>query len=99
MRAKPWARTLKLQCTHSMDRSLSYKLLGDKPIPQESIVRIRLAEAMMNHRFTWTSDKISLAFADPGTMSALEHDASSHLPILGSGRVVVGKDDWNACLL
>lgn len=86
-----------------MGRTLHYKILSSRAIEWRLQREILLAQDMLNHRYTWTCEQISLQFHRepvwPHADSVLVAKRRSGEPYVADGFTKVAEDEWNACLV
>jgi hypothetical protein len=81
-----------------MGRTIWYELWFPRQLEWAEWKEIRAAEAVMNHRCTWTCEELGL---DPPRTneSAMKRSPKDELDIVGSGFTKVGGNEWNAALV
>ncbi|MBI5536558.1 MAG: hypothetical protein HY898_27810 [Deltaproteobacteria bacterium] len=88
-----------------MGRTLHYEVFFDRPISPETRREILLVQALLNYRFTWTCEALSLELFQrplvPGKSKEFVFtcDPSDPRPRIGTGFTKVREDAWNACLV
>ncbi len=93
----PGPDPLTLQACINMGRTLHYEVRSEKPVDWNSWREIRAVEALMNLRFTWTCEELSLG--NPYREETVVRKTPTEPPVQHQGFTKVRDDEWNAELV
>ncbi|MFI5298337.1 MAG: hypothetical protein ACHREM_09585 [Polyangiales bacterium] len=82
-----------------MGRTIHYELLASRTLRWDEWKEIRAAQAVMNHRCTWTCEELTLEQLEDGRRDEYKQDHHGDAPPIAWGFTKVAGDEWNAALV